>query len=224
MKAAARRTPRPRKALLPSGEKLHTRLALIEQAQGRTRKAFVFMPVAKDSKPAQSPEGDGPQRGDVVIYFPPLFDTEAEARMSVDAFVEQACRRADLAPVPVALPWKRTLTAPDPPQRSRDPDPELEAPSEEPRTSDVRPLTDAEMREAMSGLAATGNLLRRHVVRGALTGGELPLGDDESYPLAEFASSTTSTLLIRIWNHRGEQPKPRPATEVDREPRAWRYV
>jgi hypothetical protein len=73
------------------------------------------------------------------------------------------------------------------------------------------------MREAMSGLLTTGNLLRRHVVRDALTGGQVPLGDDEEFPRAEFASSTTGTLLIRIWRYRGEQPRPRPATEADRE-------
>jgi hypothetical protein len=42
------------------------------------------------------------------------------------------------------------------------------------------------------------------------------LSDDEDFPRAEFAS-TTGTLLIRVWNHRGEQPKPRPATDADRE-------
>jgi hypothetical protein len=52
--------------------------------------------------------------------------------------------------------------------------------------------------------------------RDALTGGHVPLGDDEAFPRAEFASSTTGTLLIRVWNYRGEQPKPRPATEADR--------
>jgi hypothetical protein len=123
--------------------------------------------------------------------------------------------KADLTPV--ALPWKRTVVTADPPQRGRDPDRELEAVAAEREVPDTRPLTETEMRQAMSGLLTSGNLLRRHVVRDALTGGQVPLGDDEEFPRAEFASATAGTLLIRVWTYRGEQPKPRPATESDRE-------
>ena len=194
MKVAARRSRRPRKALLPSGEKLHTRLALIEEAQGlRDRRTVVFMPVAKDSKPT---EGVGVERADLVLMFPPLFDTEAEARVTVEEFVERTCRRVDLAPV--ALPWKGDVTAADPPVRSREPDRALDALAEESPTSDGRPLSPDEMREAMSGLLTTGNLLRRHVVRGALTGGQVPPGDDEAVPVRRV-------LLL----HHGHAPHPR---------------
>jgi len=55
------------------------------------------------------------------------------------------------------------------------------------------------------------------VVGNALSGGEVPLADGDEYPRAEFAGSTNGTLLIHIWRHPGEQPKPRPATDADRE-------
>jgi len=209
---AARRPPRPRKSLSPSGEKLHARLALVEEAHGlRSRKTFVYFLPPPGAPRKALPEGEGPERGDLCIVFPPLFDTAEEAQLTVEAFREQACL------APVALPWKRTLAVADPPQRGRDPDRELEAVAEEREASDIRPLTEDEMRDAARGLLQTGNLFRRHVVRGALAGGQVPLGDDEEFPRAEFASSTTGTLLIRVWTYRGDQPKPRPATDADRE-------
>jgi len=72
------------------------------------------------------------------------------------------------------------------------------------------------MREA-GGLLQTGNAFSRSVVRSVLASGELPVAQADEYPRAEFASSTTGTLLIRIWRYPGEQPKPRPATDADRE-------
>jgi hypothetical protein len=71
MKDAARRSPRTRKGLLPSGEKLHTRLSLIElKAQGRKRKAFIFMPRSKEAKSVEFPEGERPQKRPGLV-FPP---------------------------------------------------------------------------------------------------------------------------------------------------------
>jgi hypothetical protein len=54
-------------------------------------------------------------------------------------------------------------------------------------------------------------------VRSVLGSGQIPLAEADEYPRAEFASSTTGTLLIRIWRYPGEQPKPRPATADDHE-------
>jgi hypothetical protein len=116
------------------------------------------------------------------------------------------------------LPWKRTDR--EPPLTRRKPDPELEELAEERQApAQIRPLTDDELKDAARGLFQTGNAFSRSAVRSALAAGELPLSEADEYPRAEFASSTTGTLLIRIWRHPGEQPKPRPATEADRE--AW---
>jgi hypothetical protein len=153
------------------------------------------------------------RRNDLVLYFPPLHDTEAKAEMSVEEYCAQTCRKSHIEP-PV-LPLKRDLQRVEPPQRSRDPDVELDSLAAEPETSDIRPLTSDEMQDAARGLLQSGHLFR-HVVRSALSGGQVPLGNDEEFPRAEFASSTTGTLLIRVWTYRGEQPRPRPATNADR--------
>jgi len=207
---AARRPPRRRKALLPSGEKLHTRLALVEEAEGaRQRRTFIFMPQAGAPR-ADFPEGEGPHRGDLCIVFRPV----SEAGETLESFLARERRHsAEEAPVLRALRW--ATVGHEPPGRRRDPDAELEELAQERQLPDIRPLTEDEMREA-GGLLQTGNAFSRSVVRSTLAGGELPLADEE-YPRAEFASSTTGTVLIRIWRYAGEQPKPRPATDADRE-------
>ncbi|RPH68284.1 MAG: hypothetical protein EHM78_19375 [Myxococcaceae bacterium] len=213
---AARRPSRRRKALLPSLEKLHTRLALVEEAQGlRTRKAFVFMPQSRESKFAEFPESEGPQRGDLVIYFEPLFDTAAEAQLTVEAFRDQACAKS--SPDPRPLPWKRTLAAPDPPQRGRDPDAELEGLAEERKAPDIRPLTEGELQDAARGLLQTGNLFRRGVVRDALAGGQVPLSDSDRYPCPEFGVSDRGTVLFRMRRSAARVDRWRAATDGDKD-------
>ena len=153
-------------SLITSGEKLHTRLARVEELQGRRgQRTYVFMPKHAEMKPVEFAEGEAPERGDVIIAFEPLHATAEEAVLTVEEFRERFCQRADLAPV--SLPGKSVFERADPPVYGA---PELE-------------LTD------------------------------------ESYPKAEFASSTTGTLLIRVLRHAGDCPKPRPATDADRE--AW---
>ena len=208
---ATRRSRRPRKALLPSPGKLHHRLTLVEEAQGsRARRTFIFFPEA-GSASAAFPDGEGPRRGDICIAFPTL----REAGETLESFLDRERPHA-LASAPAGreLPWK--MVKGDAPARRRDPDAELEALAEELHAPNIRTLTEGELREAARGLFQTGNAFSRSVVRSALAGGELPLADEE-YPRAEFASSTTGTLLIRIWRYPGEQPKPRPATDADRE-------
>jgi hypothetical protein len=199
--------------LIPSAERLHSQLAKVEELQGlRDRRTLISMPRSKESK---ATECEGLERGDLYIYFEPLFDTEAEARMSVEAYCERTCLRR--SPDPSPLPWKRTLRALHPPERGRDLDPELDALASDPNPSGLRPPTPGEIHKAMSGLLTKGNPLRGHVVRDALTSGQVPLGDDEAFPCAEFCSSDRGTLLIRIWRHTGDHPRPRPATDSDRE-------
>jgi hypothetical protein len=217
-----RRKPgRGRSSLLTSGEKLHTRLTRIEELQGsREQRTYVFMPRHAEMKPAAFPEGEAPQRGDLVIFFEPLHATAEEAAMSLQEFGERYRQKTDLAPV--ALPWKRDLGQADPPPRS-DPDPELETFAEDRKAPDIRPLDPGEMREAADRLMRLGHLFSRSVTKSALGGGEVPLAD-EALPRAEFCSSSGGTLLIRIWRHAADSAKPRQATGRDREqwPAAFR--
>ena len=193
-------------------EKLHARLAHVEEAQGaRGRRTFIFFPEA-GSAPAAFPEGEGPGRGDICIVFPTL----REAGETLESFLDRERPHAMAsAPAGRELPWKTVKG--DAPARRRDPDAELEALAEELHAPDIRPLTEDEMRVAAGRLFQTGNAFSRSVVRSTLAGGQIPLAEADEYPRAEFASSSTGTLLIRIWRHPGEQPKPRPATDDDRE-------
>jgi hypothetical protein len=86
----------------------------------------------------------------------------------------------------------------EPPERGRDPDPELEALAEERMASSVRPLTNDEMRRATLGLFATGNGFRRTVVRSALAGCEVPLSEADEYPRPQFGLSDRGTILFRM--------------------------
>jgi hypothetical protein len=75
------------------------------------------MPVHSEQKPAEFAPGKGPQRGDLVISFPPLFETAEEAAMTVEQLRKGYCQRTDLATRP--LPRER-ISARDegPPRRS----------------------------------------------------------------------------------------------------------
>jgi hypothetical protein len=207
---AARRKPRRRGSLFPSAERLHGQVSKLEELKVlRVRKTFIFFPEAGSTPPKAFPEAEGPERGDLCIYFPPLGD----AGETLESFLDRERPHA-LASAPAGreLPW-RTVKG-EAPVRRRDPDAELEALAEEREAPDIRPLTEGELQGAARGLLQTGNLVRCGVVRDALAGGQVPLGDDEE---SEFAGSDRGSLLIRIWNHRGEQPRPRAATESDRE-------
>jgi hypothetical protein len=211
---AARRKPgRGRSSLLTSGEKLHTRLARIEELQGhRGRRTYVFMPRHDEMKPVAFPDGEGPERGDLCIVFEPLHATAAEAAMSLQEFGERYRQKADLAPV--ELPWKRDLGHADPPTH-RDPDPELEALAESRTEPNVRPLESHELRDATDRLLRTGNLFSSGVVRGALSGGTVPL-DGDQFPCAEFATSDKGTTILRMRQSAERAERWREATDRDR--------
>ena len=105
----ARRPPRPRKALSPSGEKLHARLALVEQVQRLwARKTFIFLPRAGAPR-GGLPEGEGPQRGDLCILFKPV----CEAGETLESFLDWERRRAAEAP-PVLRALPRATVKPAP--------------------------------------------------------------------------------------------------------------
>jgi len=115
---APRRKARRRGALFPSAERLHVQLAKIEALQGqRGQRLFVFMPVHAEQQPATFAEGEGPQRGDLVIAFEPLHATADEAAMTVEQLRERYCQRTDLGTRPPG--WERVSARDDgPPRRS----------------------------------------------------------------------------------------------------------
>ena len=107
---APRRKARRRGALFPSAERLHVQLAKIEALQGqRGQRLFVFMPVHAEQQPATFAEGEGPQRGDLVIAFEPLHATADEAAMTVEQLRERYCQRTDLGTRPPA--WEPSAHA-----------------------------------------------------------------------------------------------------------------
>jgi hypothetical protein len=122
---------------------------------------------SEEAKPVEFADGEGPQRGDLVIYFPPFFETEAEAAMTPEEYLAWM-RTAAVAPVP--LPCTQTLKS-DALQCRRPPDPELDELAEVRAVPELRALTTAEMRNAAGRLLRTGHLFARIVVRGALQTG-----------------------------------------------------
>jgi hypothetical protein len=206
VKAARRNRVRRRSALPPSPDSLERRLARIEEKLGAFE-AETFVQFEGEAPLNCSPNGtrSAPIAGDRLIWFESLHD-QGEDKLTPEEYRAKHCRN-DIRPPPnVTLPTKPLL---------RDPDPELEQLAEERKTPDIRPLTDAELRHVASGLLKTGNLSSRPAARSALAGGEVPLGD-ESFPRAEFATSTAGTLLIRTWTHAVDHARPRAATEEDR--------
>jgi hypothetical protein len=212
--APRRKAPR-RGALFPSAARLHAQLAKVEALQGRRgQRLFVFMPVHAEQQPATFAEGEGPQRGDLVIAFEPLHETAEEAALSLEQCRERHCQKTDLAPAP--LPWKRDFSRADPPPR-QDPDAELEALAEPRAARDLRPLTGDEFHQAAAGLLKSGHLFHRSVARSALSGGTVPLSDGDAFPCPGFAMTDKGTLIFRMRRNAEHADAWREATDKDRE-------
>jgi hypothetical protein len=169
------------------------------------------MPRSEEVKPVEFADGEGPQRGDLVIYFPPLFETQAEAAMTPEEYMA-SMRAASLTRAP--LPCKRTLE-PDSLQPRRLPDPELDELAEVRARPELRPLTAAEMHGAADRLLRTGHLFARGVVRDVLQNGTVPVADGDEYPKPEFGMSDKGTLLFRLLRAPNETPRWREAKPAD---------
>jgi hypothetical protein len=70
------------------------------------------MPTSANAPLATFAEGEGPQPGDLVVCFPPLFDTAEEAALSVEEYRKGTCSGTE-APA-AALPLRRDLGRADP--------------------------------------------------------------------------------------------------------------